>query len=81
MKLQKIHREILQIGVVNWGFTVNEVGEPVLIEGSMENDSIWLIEMEIGCGAFGKRTVEDLERLRFVEVLQGDNAVNMCMGK
>ncbi|MCM1263705.1 MAG: hypothetical protein NC313_13420 [Butyrivibrio sp.] len=61
---EKMHYAIPQVGVVNWDFTLNEEGEPVLIEGNMRKGSIWLIEEAHGCGAFGNDTGMVLNWLR-----------------
>ncbi|MBO7303945.1 MAG: hypothetical protein J6V09_01820 [Clostridia bacterium] len=59
---------IPQAAVVNWDFTINEDGEPVLIEANMKNDtqagSIWLPQMAHGKGAFGENTAKVLQYIR-----------------
>ena len=62
----KMHSVIPQIGVVNWDFTLNEKGEPVLIEANMNAGGIWVFEMAHGCGAFGERTAEILRWMQFM---------------
>ena len=61
---KKIHEKIPQIGVINWDFTINENGEPVIIEGNMMGGGIWLPQMAHGRGPFGERTPEILEWMR-----------------
>jgi hypothetical protein len=57
---KRLQLAIPQVGVVNWDFTIDESGEPVLIEANMKNDvqagSIWLPQMAHGKGAFGENT-------------------------
>lgn len=62
-----MHNAIPQIGVVNWDFTINENGIPVLIEANINGGSIWLIEMAHGKGAFGDNTKEVLKWLRLMK--------------
>lgn len=57
---KKMHGLIPQVGVINWDFTINEFGNPVLIEGNMIGGSIWLSQMAHGKGPFGERTPEIL---------------------
>ena len=63
----KCHGLIPQIGVVNWDFTLNQNGEPVLIEANIMGGSVWLFEMAHGCGIFGERTPEILRWLRKIK--------------
>lgn len=65
---KRLQYAIPQVGVINWDFTINEKGEPVLIEANMKNDvqsgSIWLIQMAHGKGAFGENTAKVLKYIR-----------------
>ena len=67
---KRMHSLIPQIGVVNWDFTINEEGEALLIEANVKNGSIWLPQMAHGTGAFGERTEEVLQWLRFMKKLK-----------
>ena len=64
----RLQLAIPQVGVVNWDFTINEKGEPILIEANMKNEiqsgSIWLPQMAHGKGAFGDNTAKILEYIR-----------------
>ena len=62
----RVHQAVPQLGVVNWDFTLDEAGEPVLIEANMKAGSVWSAQMTHGCGPFGERTVEILEWLKFM---------------
>lgn len=62
-----LHETLPQAGCVNWDFTLDVDGDPVLIEANMVNGSIWLVEMAHGCGAFGENTAEVLRWLRWVK--------------
>lgn len=61
---KKMHCAIPQVGCINWDFTIDEAGNPVLIEGNMRSGSVWLIEMAHGCGAFGDKTPDVLRWIR-----------------
>lgn len=65
---KRLQSAIPQVGLVNWDFTINEEGEPVLIEANMKNDvqagSIWLPQMAHGKGAFGNNTAKVLQYIR-----------------
>lgn len=65
---ERLQLAIPQVGVVNWDFTIDEAGEPVLIEANMKNEvqagSIWLPQMAHGTGAFGENTAKVLQYIR-----------------
>ena len=67
---KRMHAAIPQLGVVNWDFTVDINGNPVLIEANCENGSVWLPQMAHGTGAFGERTADVLQWLRFMKTLK-----------
>lgn len=69
---KRMHSVIPQIGVVNWDFTIDAEGEPVLIEANTKGGSIWLPQMAHGVGAFGEHTAEVLQWLRFMKKLSPD---------
>lgn len=58
-----------QLGCINWDFTIDRQGEPVLIEANLVGGSIWMSEMSHGCGCFGERTGEILRWLRLMKSL------------
>ena len=61
---ERMHRSIPQLGVVNWDFTLDEDGTPLLIEANVLVGSIWLFEIAYGKSAFGSLTPEILRWLR-----------------
>lgn len=61
--VKKMHYSLPAIGVINWDMTLDESGQPVLIEANVNGGSIWLFQMAHGCGAFGERTPEILRWL------------------
>ncbi len=78
---KKMHRAIPQVGCINWDFTIDEAGNPVLIEGNMRWGSVWLIEMAHGCGAFGQRTPEVLEWIRLCKNTPPHKRANYAYGQ
>lgn len=67
---KRMHELVPQIGVVNWDFTIDTDGEPILIEANLNGGSVWLPQMAHGVGAFGENTEEVLEWLRFMKKLK-----------
>lgn len=67
---RRMHAAIPQLGVVNWDFTIDTMGNPVLIEANCKNGSVWLPQMAHGTAAFGERTAEVLQWLRFMKRLR-----------
>ncbi len=55
------HSFIPQVGCINWDFTIDESGEPLLIEANLRGGGIWLFEMAHGTGPFGENTAEILK--------------------
>lgn len=83
--VKKMHVCIPQVGVVNWDFTIDEDGCPVLIEANMNNGrqcgSIWLMEMAHGCGAFKENTEEVLKWVAKLEKLPKSKRKNYKFGR
>lgn len=52
---------------MNWDFTLDENGTPILIEANISDGSIWLSQMSNGVGAFGQDTPEILEWIHKME--------------
>lgn len=63
----RMHEMIPQLGAINWDFTLDEAGNPVLIEANINGGSVWLFQMAHGCGAFGEDTAEVLRWLHKVK--------------
>lgn len=57
---KKMHYSLPTIGVINWDLTLNEEGNPVLIEANVNCGSIWLFQIAHGKGVFGDKTPEIL---------------------
>lgn len=77
---KRMHAAVPQLGVVNWDFTIDRTGEPVLIEANCDNGSVWLPQMAHGVGAFGERTAEVLRWLRFMKTLRPHERVRFVGG-
>jgi D-alanine-D-alanine ligase-like ATP-grasp enzyme len=75
-----MHAAIPQLGVVNWDFTIDPAGNPVLIEANCKNGSVWLPQMAHGVAAFGERTAEVLQWLRFMKKLRPHERVHYVGG-
>ncbi len=60
----KMHTSLPQIGIVGWDFTVNENGQPLLIEANIGMVGYWFCQMALGIPAFGDRTAEVLQWIR-----------------
>lgn len=63
----QMHETLPELGCVNWDFTIDENGTPILIEANISDGSIWLSQMANGIGAFGKNTPEVLEWIHKME--------------
>ena len=63
----KMHEAIPQLGSCNWDFTLDEDGEPLLIEANTLGGGIWVVQMAHGCGPFGENTAEILRWLRMMK--------------
>lgn len=63
----RMHNMIPQVGAINWDFSINEEGKPILIEVNINGGSAWLFQMAHGRGAFGDETAEVLQWLRKVK--------------
>lgn len=63
----RMHDMIPQVGAINWDFTINEDGKPVLIEANINGAGVWVFEMAYGHGVFGKDTAEILQWLSKVK--------------
>lgn len=80
-----MHGLISQVGVVNWDFTIDEDGDPLLIEANMctprQTGSIWLVQMAHGKGAFGENTADILKWVSKVEKAPQSKRKKMAFGK
>lgn len=77
----RMHEAIPQIGCINWDFTLNKEGTPVLIEANMKDGSIWLAEMAHGRGPFGERTSEVLRWIKTMKQLPTDEYHKHAFGR
>ena len=72
---KRMHALIPQLGCCNWDFTLNQQGNPVLIEINLRGGGCWPAQMSHGKGLFGERTAEILRWLRFM------NSIPYCERK
>ena len=76
-----MHRYLPQVGCINWDFTLDEQGEPLLIEANTAGGGIWIFQMAHGCGPFGERTPEILRWMRLMKQTHPDERYKYCMGR
>lgn len=60
----RMHAMIPQIGVVGWDFTIDENGQPLLIEANIGTVMFYFCQMSLGIPAFGDRTAEVLQWIK-----------------
>lgn len=70
---KQMHTLIPQLGVINWDMTINEDGDPVLIEANLRDGSLWLFEIAWGKGPFGNKTSEILKWINLMEHTKVEN--------
>ena len=78
---RRMHEILPQIGVVNWDFTLDESGAPVLIEMNVLGGSPWMAEMAHGCGPFGDKLPEILRWLRLMENTKAADREQYAFGR
>ena len=76
-----LHENIPQVGLVHWDFTIDNIGEPVVIEANTLGTSIQLIQRPLGKGAFGERTEEILQWMSFMRKLNVNQRKKYAFGK
>lgn len=79
--VKRFHENIPQLGCINWDATIDEEGNPVIIEANCIGGSIWHSEMTHGVGAFGDRTAEVLRWLRFMKKLKPHDRGRFANGR
>lgn len=60
---EKVHGHYPHVGIISWDYTVDEKGNPVLIEANIMGQSVWIVQMIHGKGIFGKDTSKILSRI------------------
>lgn len=67
---KKMHRHVPQLGIIDWDFTIDENGEPVLVEANIGNcGGVRLIQFAHGEALFGENTAEILQWIKENEKL------------
>ncbi len=61
--VRQLHSRIPQVGMISWDTIVDNNGDVVIIELNLDGQSVWVVQMANGTGAFGENTEEILERL------------------
>lgn len=78
---KKMHTVIPQIGVVNWDFTIDEDGNPILIEANVRGGGIWVFEMAWGKGPFEDKTEEILKWINLMKHTKIEDRYKYAWGK
>lgn len=78
---ERMHMAVSELGVVNWDFTIDELGNPILIEANLRAGSVWLSEMAHGCGPFGKDTDIILRWMRLMKKVKVTDRSRYAFGK
>ena len=78
---RRMHEIVPQLGVVNWDFTIDRAGEPVLIEANVAGGSVWLCEIAHGRGAFGENIAEVLRWLRLMKHTKNSERPRYAFGR
>ena len=78
---KKMHYSLPTIGIINWDFTLNEEGNPVLIEANVNCGSIWLFQMAHGKGVFGENTPEILRWIGKMDKMSYSERLNHHFGE
>lgn len=83
--IEKMHACIPQVGVVNWDFTIDQLGDPVMIEANMydgkNGGGVWIMQMAHGLGPFKENLPEVLKWLAFMEKLPKSKRKNYGFGE
>lgn len=77
---RRMHATMPQVGIVSWDFTVDEDGEPLVIEANIRGGSIWLPQMANGVPGFGDATADILRWLRFMNAKKPHERLNYKYG-
>ena len=77
---KRMHMTMPQVGIVSWDFTVDEDGEPLVIEANIRAGSIWLPQMANGMPGFGDATADILRWLRFMNKIKPHERLNYKFG-
>ena len=72
---------LAHVGCINWDFTINEDGIPVLIEANCHDGSIWLPQMAHGKGIFGENTANVLAWMGHMKQLSVDERIPFYYGR
>lgn len=79
--VKKLHAIVPNIGVINWDMTIDEDGNPVLIEANINGGGIWVFQEAHGKGPFGEDTEEILQWLKFMKNVKYADRKKYLFGK
>ena len=72
---------IPQVGTFNMDFTLDEKGDPVLLETNCKGGSVWLIQQPCGVGGFGSDTPDVLRWLGTIKKLPKSKRKGLYYGR
>lgn len=76
---EQMHATMPQVGIVSRDFTVDEDGEPLVIEANIRG-SIWIPQMANGVPGFGDAAADILRWLRFMNAKKPHERLNYKFG-
>lgn len=76
----RMHSMIPMIGTVNWDLTIDEQGEPVVIEANFLQGGFWIIQCAHACAPFGDRQPEVLQWIKKMKNLPQDKRGDFAFG-
>lgn len=60
----RIHKRVVQLGMISWDFTIDERNEVVLIEANCKDQSVWFPQIVNECPLFGEHTAYMLNLIK-----------------
>ena len=80
--VKKMHSQIPQVGMINWDFTIDQEGSPVMIEGNMfYGGGYFLVQESHERGILGDNTAEILQWLREIQKAKRTERPKFMYGK
>lgn len=76
----RLHTLLPPVGVIGWDLTLDEKGEPLLIEANIMRVIYYFCQMTLGIPAFGDRTAEVLQWIRKMKRVPYDKRGEYAFG-
>lgn len=77
---KRMHSMMTQMGMISWDFTVDEDGEPLVIEANINGGGIWCPQLANARPVFGDATSDILKWLRFMNSKKPHERLNYNFG-